>query len=210
MSIRSENETDSALLAAWRAGDRAAGDTLFARHFQTVLRFFRNKVNADAVEDLVQRTFLVLVERPGAFRGQSNVRTFLLGIANNLTREHYRIKHRAALDDDFDLVSVADLGVGPTTALGWKHECRVLLEALRQLPLNVQTMLELYYWESLNGREIAAVLGVPENTARTRLRRARARLAREVARVKNLSQPLESTIEDLDRWASSLRSKLGR
>ncbi len=207
---RQSDPDDLVLLDAWRGGDRGAGDTLFIRHFPAVQRFFRNKVSADAIEDLVQRTFLVLIEQPHRFRGQSKLSTFLLGIANNLMREHYRTKRRASLHDDFERVSVTDLGVGPTTAVGWKRECRVLLEALRRMPLNVQTLLELYYWESLTGREIASVLEVPENTARTRLRRARERLAREIARVERLTQPLESTLENLERWASSLRVQLGR
>jgi len=210
VSRLSDRDADQALLDAWRLGDRHAGDVLFVRHFPAVQRFFRNKVSAEAIEDLVQRTFLVLIERPQLFLGRSSLRTFLLGIANNLTREYYRANRRAALHDDFDRASVADLGVGPTTAVGWKRECRVLLEALRRMPLNVQTLLELYYWESLTGGEIASVLGVPENTARTRLRRARERLAREVTRVERLSQPLESTLENLERWASSLRVQLGR
>ena len=199
---------DRELIAAWRGGDRRAGEELFTRHFPAVQRFFRNKVDASAVEDLVQRTFLVLVEKPGQFRGESSVKTFLLGVANNLTRSYYRKRQRADEHVDFAQLSVVDLGTGPSTAVGRKREHRVLLEALRRMPLNAQTILELYYWESMTGPAIAAVLGVPENTARTRLRRARERLATEIARLEQSEKPLESTLDDLDGWARALRARL--
>ena len=43
------DDDDLALLVAWRAGDRGAGEALLARHFDTVCRFFHNKVGDDAM-----------------------------------------------------------------------------------------------------------------------------------------------------------------
>ena len=114
-------ESDLTLLDAWRAGDKAAGDRLFVRHFAAVDRFFRNKVGADSIQDLIQRTFMVCVERPDNFHRGSSFRTYLLGIAHNILREYYRAKSKHR-HQDIDEVAVVDLGAGPSTLLGAREE----------------------------------------------------------------------------------------
>lgn len=195
---------DVALFAAWRLGDRAAGDRLVVRHFPAVDRFFRNKVSLDCIEDLVHRTFVIFLERPDNFRQASSFRTYLLGIANNILREHYRARKRDECDD-VDSVSVLDLGAGPSTLIGGHEEERLLLEALRSVPLECQVILELYYWEDLTGPELAAILGVPEDTARSRLRRARLRVSEALKQLAGSPALLASTRENLESWARRVR-----
>lgn len=197
-------EEDQALLTAWRAGNSAAGDRLFVRHFAAVDRFFRHKVGAADIQDLTQRTFMVCVERPHGFQGLSSFRTYLLGIANNVLREHYRAVARGRVDD-VDQCAVIDLGAGPSTLVGAKEEQRLLLEALRSVPLESQVILELYFWEHLSGPQLAEVLGVGENTARTRLRRARIRVGEALERLSRSPTVLQSTLADLETWARSVR-----
>ena len=134
------------LLRAWREGDQHAGSTLFSRHYPSIYRFFLSKV-PDAAEDLVQRTFLGCLEAAERFRGDSSVRTFLFGIAHNTLRHHLRGRQRSEQPLDSELVSVAELAPGPSTALGSKQEQRLLLRALRHVPLDTQVVLELHYWE---------------------------------------------------------------
>jgi RNA polymerase sigma-70 factor (ECF subfamily) len=57
--------------------------------------------------------------------------------------------------------------------LAKREDERLLTEALRRVPLDAQVVLELAYWEGLDGAEIAQVLAVPLNTAYSRLRRAK-------------------------------------
>ncbi|RMG94670.1 MAG: sigma-70 family RNA polymerase sigma factor [Deltaproteobacteria bacterium] len=203
------DETDEELLAAYRAGRTAAGEALFARHFRSVYRFFANKAGDDA-EDLVQQTFERCLVASAGFEGRSSFRTFLFGVARNVLREHVRRKarHRARWDDR-EPPSVYDVGLSPARFVVEKREQRVLLEALRRLPLEHQIVLELYFWEHLSGRELAEVLGEPEGTVRGRLRRARARLERELAEVARSEGLLASTRTDLDAWAASLRERVG-
>ena len=140
---------DAALLRAWREGDQHAGSTLFSRHYPSIYRFFLSKV-PDAAEDLVQRTFLGCLEAAERFRGDSSVRTFLFGIAHNTLRHHLRGRQRSEQPLDSELVSVAELAPGPSTALGSKQEQRLLLRALRHVPLDTQVVLELHYWEKFD------------------------------------------------------------
>ncbi len=201
--------SDEQLLLAWRAGDREAGNQLFARYFSGVFRFFRSKVDR-GVEDLVQRTFMACVEGRDRLRADTSFRAYLFGTAHNLMRAHYRGERALAREEDADDHAIVDMGASPTSILGDHEEQRLLLAALRRLPLGEQTLLELYYWEHLSGPELAVVLGVPENTARTRVRRARLRLEQEISRLAAAPEQLRSTLDNFERWAESLRDHLVR
>ncbi len=89
--------------------------------------------------------------------------------------------------------------------LGSPPPSSLLLAALRTVPLEAQVILELYYWEHLSGTELAAVLGVGEDTARTRLRRARLLVGEALQRLTAPKETLASTLADLDSWARSVR-----
>lgn len=199
--------SDVELLEQWRAGDLGAGDELFNRHFAGVHRFFRNKVREGALEDLVQQTFMACVEGRERFRSDSTFRTYLLGVATNLLRDHYRRQRKAEVLD-FGEASVEDAGVGPNTLLGRREEQRLLLEALRRIPIESQIVLELYYWEELSASQTAAVLGIPEGTVRGRVRKAKALLKKKLTVLSRSAAHLESTVQDLEGWAASLREIL--
>ena len=164
--------SDKDLFTDWAGGDRRAGHTLFSRHFKHVRRFFANKA-PDHVEDLVQRTFARCVESKTRFAQRSSFRTFLFGIARNILREHYRHLRRSEEIDFVEQHSVEDLGAGLSTLAAARREQRLLLHALRRLPLANQTLLELYFWEDLTAPQIAEICDIPENTVRSRIRRSR-------------------------------------
>ena len=199
--------SDSDLIRAWRAGDRRAGSALFERHFDGVRRFFRNKVD-QGVEDLVQRTFVACLEGRDRFREEASFRTYLFAIAHNLLREHFRRQRRATEELDLERLSIIDLGASPSSLLVARAEEKLLLHGLRQLPIASQVLLELYYWEQLTGAELGVFLGVPEDTARSRLRKAKAQLEAALKRLASDPVDLDSTLAGLDRWAASLRAQL--
>jgi RNA polymerase sigma factor (sigma-70 family) len=201
-------KSDIDLLDAWRAGDSRAGNELFNRHFDSVCRFFANKA-ANEVDDLIQRTFLACVEGRDRFRGDASFRGYLFGVARNVLRRHYRDKRYH--DERFDplVVSVHDLGPGPSMLIADKREQALLLQALRRLPMDHQITLELYYWENMSGSELAQVLDIPEGTVRGRIRRAKQLLETALAELAESPQQLESTIANLEGWARSLRDKAG-
>lgn len=202
-----EGRDDVELLERWRDGDLGAGDQLFNRHFSSVHRFFRNKVNEGALEDLVQQTFMASVEGRERFRSDSTFRTYLFGVAHNLLRDHYRRRRKAEVLD-FAEASVEDVGFGPNTLLGRQQEQRLLLEALRRIPIDCQIVLELYYWEELSASQTAAVLGIPEGTVRGRVRKAKALLKKKLTVLARSPSDLESTVQNLEGWAASLREAL--
>lgn len=199
---------DEELLQAWRGGDRDAGSALFERHFSSICRFFANKVGAD-VDELVQKTFTACVEGRDRFEGRSSFRTYLFAVAHNVLRSHLRGRHRARERFDLGVTSVHDLGLSPVALIARKREQKLVLNALRHIPVEHQTVLELYFWEGLTARELAEILGIPEGTVRGRIRRARQLLDDQLQTLAESEALLESTASDLEDWARSLREQLG-
>lgn len=196
--------SDNELLERWRGGDRDAGNELFERHFDAIYRFFVHKVPDDAT-DLVQRTFLACVEGRERFRGASSFRTYLFAIARHELLAHWRKRRPTA---DPAVSSVLDLSASPSTALALRAEHRLLLEALRSIPLELQIAIELHYWEELSAREIAEILELPEGTAKSRLRRAREALLERIAELEAGPGRFETTQLNLEVWAASLKDAL--
>lgn len=198
--------TDHELLEAWREGSPDAGEALFERHFDAVLRFFRNKID-DGPEELVQRTFLACVEGRDRFRGASSFRTYVFAVAHNILKSHFRSKRRRGPHIDFTAESVWGLEASPSTLALRDRSQRVLLDALRRIPIESQVALELHYWETLTAAEIGEVLGVPLGTAKTRIRRARQLLSAEITQQAQLAS-LDLDGLDLESWARSVREEL--
>jgi RNA polymerase sigma-70 factor (ECF subfamily) len=189
-------DPDLTLLARWRGGDRAAGEALFEHHFDSLYRFFRNKCEGNG-DELVQSTLLACLEASPQFRGDASFRTYLFGIARNKLYRYFRDRKHAPVD--FSITSVAALISSPGSMLARDEAHRALLAALRELPVEQQTLLELHYWEDLDTIELASVFEVPPATIRTWLFRARARLR------ERLSPTLAEPLDDLDRRARDAR-----
>lgn len=202
--------TDFELLERWRAGDERAGRELFARHFDAIYRFFRSKVE-DAAEDLTQQTFLGCVKGKQRYRGDASFRTYLYTIARNRLYTHIRDRDRRAAVVELGQRSVADLGLAsPTRQLAAREEQRLLLLAMRHLPLDMQIALELHYWEGLSVREISAVVEAPEGTIKRRLQRARMRLDELIAELADSERLRQSTADNFEDWARALRHELAQ
>lgn len=206
----SETADERVLFEAWCAGDRNAGALLFERHYESIARFFHNKVACHLGVDLIQATFLGCVEARGRFRGESGFRTFLFAVARNVLHKHYRTQRGPNGRIEFGEVTAVELGPSASTAMRAREEQQLLLEALRRVPVEHQEVLELLYWERLSVAEIAEIVGAPEGTVKTRLRRGRALLEQKMQELAATPDVLDSTLSGFDRWAEQLRAKLGR
>lgn len=181
MTTQSDNE----LLELWQAGDAAAGNELFLRHFRSIRRFFANKAPAEEVEDLVQRTFTGCVTARERIRPDASMRAFLFGVARRQLYKFLRDRASRArlVDVDFGVSSVRDLGHSPSSMMAKQQDHELLLQALQQVSVEHQTIIELYYWEQLSGPEIAEVLEIAPATVRTRLHRGRQAVEEAFARL---------------------------
>lgn len=197
-------KTDAQLVKDWAAGDQRAGYELYRRHASAVVRFFRNKVAEKDVDDLLQTTFMKCFEHAGRYDPEASFRGFLLGFARNLLLHHYRSWARKGEKIDFGVTSVKELGVSPSGFVAKREDEQRLLMALRSLPLEHQILLELFYWENMDGKAIAQMYEAPEGTIRTRLRRARQLLQ------KALEQLTGAPVDDMgiQTWARDIRARI--
>jgi len=173
-------DPDLEQLERWRAGDVAAGQTLFARHFDSLCGFFATKCHGDA-DDLVQRTLLACVRAKDQFRAQSSFRTYLFTVARNELYQHLLKQRRDGSRLDFSITSIADLVTTPGTKLARDADRQRVLEILRKMPVEQQTLLELHYWEDLDIAALAEVFEISPGAIRVRLHRARKELKERLA-----------------------------
>ena len=176
--------TDADLIALAAAGDRDAFDVIVVRHEARVFRLAR-ALTADVAdaEDVLQQTFLSAWQAASRFRGEASLATWLLTIARNAAFQHRSHRNRLPLDD----TPLEELGIragwgGPNPeALAVRAQQRArLVEAFARLAPEDRQVLTLRDVEGLRGEEAAAVLGVALAAMKSRLHRARLRLAAEL------------------------------
>lgn len=194
---------DFELLDDWRAGNTSAGSELLRRYFDNLYRFFSSKVD-DEVEDLIQGTLLACVRYQKSLEGVESFRAYLFTVARNELYRHLRKRVKRDVID-FGHTSVIALGFSPTSVIARRQQQLRLVAGLRALPVELQTLLELHYWEGLSTAELAVVVEAPQGTIKSRLRRARALLAEAL-------QAAEGTVSDqltsrdvLGSWADDIR-----
>lgn len=182
------------LLDRWCSGDAAAGNELFGRYFETLYRFFEHKTEGD-LDDLVQEVFLACVRGRQTFRRQSTFRTYLFAIARNVLFGYWRRKKHDPSTLDFEELSVASLSTSAGTRLAKNQDRMALLSALRELPLDQQILLELFYWEGFEREQLAEIFEIEEPSVGSRLFRARKALQDHLTDV---------SVDGFDDWAKRM------
>lgn len=130
-------------------------------------------------EEVAQDTFLALWRRPGAFdSSRGNLRSFLLGVARNkavdlVRREQGRRRTRDALAAEIEATSTE---VGGTEQMAEVDRREEVKQALARLSEVQRQAIVMAYYGGRTYREVAAELGIPEGTAKTRLRDGMLRL----------------------------------
>lgn len=198
------DDADVDLLERWRAGDESAGRALFERCYPSLFRFCANKAySRTEVEDVIQETFLACIEGGARFRGEARFRTFLFAVARNILLKNARKRTHDSLDEgrlrrDESVVE----------RMCRRQEERLLLRALRRLPIDLQIAVELAYWERLTTKEVAEFFDVPVGTMKSRLRKARTLLRTSIAELVDIPGGARSTTGNLDGWSDALRALL--
>ncbi len=190
-------DPDRDVLDRWRGGDQQAGRDLFARYFDPLFRFFANKCAEP--DELIQTTFLAIVKSKDQFAGRSSFRTYLFTIARNELYRYIRELKRTELFDP-DLSSVAALATSAGTRLARHIDHQALFAALRTLPIEQQTLVELHYWEDLDALALGEIFDSPPPTIRMRLTRARVAL-REAMAAAGGAPPTVRSDDELEQWA---------
>jgi RNA polymerase sigma-70 factor (ECF subfamily) len=177
-----EPGTDIDLVRATLSGEAEAYRALVERHERRTYRFLLKHVaQADDAEDLAQETFLQAYRSLTGFRGEGQFTTWLIGIALNVARNHHnRSRAPAGAGDADELESLlADTGDPVETAQRLAH-LRAVQLAISELPPEQRECVTVIALEGLGYEDASRILGVPVGTIKSRLARARAKLAEAV------------------------------
>jgi RNA polymerase sigma-70 factor, ECF subfamily len=174
--------SDEALIGLIAAGDKNAMRALFVRHSARVFRFLLRIVdNAATAEDLASETFIEVWRQAGRFEARSKASTWLLGIARHKALSALRQRRFDRLDDDA-FALVPDPADDPEADAQRQSRAAVLRDCLRQLPPAQRELLDLIYYHEQSIADVARIVGVPENTVKTRAFYARKRVAELMAK----------------------------
>jgi RNA polymerase sigma-70 factor (ECF subfamily) len=149
-------------------------DQLFAPHDSEIRIFVRRRVDAQAVDDVMQEIRLAAFASMVSFNQRSSFRTWLYGIALNKCRDYYRGRGKDAAIVSLD-------SAGSVQAAGDAHAAsdlhHTVSQALAELSQSQREVLELYYYGELTLPEIATILNRNLNTVKYQFYRAHAELA---------------------------------
>jgi len=172
---------DETLIRQIAEGNKLAVRALFARHQLKVYRFaLRILRDAAAAEDVVSETFVDAWQHAGRFEGRSTVSTWLLGIARHKALSACNRRSTESLDCEVAL-NVVDPANDPEVELGRKDTGMLIRRCLGALSPEHAEIIDLVYYQEKSIKEIVEILGIPDNTVKTRMFYARKRLAALVA-----------------------------
>lgn len=161
--------SDEELVRRVAAGDPAALASLYDRYAPLIYGLARRIVRDEGqAEDLVQEVFLRIWNRPQIYdRGRGTFRAWLVSVAHHLAVDILRRRRREVSYQDKLAAPPAD---DPVEAAVNEVEGAAVRSLLGRLPPDQRRVIELAYFEGLTQREIAARLGEPIGTVKTRLR----------------------------------------
>jgi RNA polymerase sigma-70 factor, ECF subfamily len=167
---------DATLIAQIATGDRLAMHALFARHKTRVYRFILRLVgDAASADDLTSEVFLAVWQHAHKFQGRAAVSTWLLAIARFKALQEMRRWGDTA--PDAEEADASDPAADPEASWADKDREATLRKCLGALSPEHRTIIDLVYYHERSVPEVAAIVGIPCGTVKTRMFHARKKLA---------------------------------
>lgn len=171
-----DTKSDEALVEAWKRGQLAAFDVLYARYERPLFGFLVRQLSGDRAEaeDVLHHTFLAVL-REAKSRDVVRVKSLLYDVARNACANRRRKLERG------EAVPKDDAGVAaPPDELLMKHQASAQLRrALEKLPATLNEVWSLRA-AGLSYDEVAKTLGLPLGTVKSRLHEVVTRLREEL------------------------------
>jgi RNA polymerase sigma-70 factor (ECF subfamily) len=179
-SVVEARVSDESLMLSYRGGDTTAFETLYNRFRAPLYRYFLRQTYDKALcEELFQEVWLSLIRNRHSYSPDAKFSTYLYRIAHSRLVDHFRRKSNGRYHDLFPLEQLpADSQSQPEHVIELEQREKRLLSATQELPQEQREVFMLRAESGLKLEEIAAVLDVPFETAKSRLRYAIKKLAR--------------------------------
>ena len=179
VSVPDVGGTDALLAARLAAGDDHALAEVFDRLAPAVYgAALRVLGDGAAAQDVVQDVFVEFWSHPGRYDPTAGkLRTYLVVLARHRAVDVVRSElRRVARQERHHRLTPGQPHLSPCEEMTAAAVARVVRDAVRLLPESQRRVVELAYFEGLTYREVALVTGIPEGTAKSRLRLALAKL----------------------------------
>lgn len=186
----------------YRGGDVRAFEVLFDRHRRPIYNFIARYVSdRGRAEEILQETFVRVIKKQGSFKRRSKFSTWLYTIARNLCIDKLRrMKHRKARSLDqplkrdekdgqklYDKIAATDRDAESRVLDGEiRHRVKI---AVGELPDDQKEVFLLREVSRLPFKEIADIVGCPENTVKSRMRYALERLRKSLVDFERVVRP---------------------
>lgn len=154
-------------------------ESIYREHYRFIWRSaLRMGISSDHVEDAVQDVFVVVSERLHTFEGRSSLRTWLFAILFRVASQHRR-KHAKARRKEAPAISVP---IAADESLARKEAATLFERMLDELDDDQRAIFVLFELDRMPAKEIAEALSIKVNTVYSRLRLARKKMKRSLAR----------------------------
>ena len=196
MKENNSEPTDHQLVLRVQKGDKRAFDLLVLKYqykLQAIVgRFIRD---TDEVADVTQEAFIKAYKALPKFRGDSQFYTWLYRIAINTAKNYLVSRSRRPVNTDIDVEDAEQFAnndklidqASPESSMMTDELAAIIKNSLNALPEDLRTALTLREFEGMSYEDIAAVMGCPVGTVRSRIFRAREFLDERVLSATNKS-----------------------
>lgn len=211
--------TDEEVVDRVRRGDTPLFEVLMRRHNQRLFRTARAILKDDTeVEDVMQEAYVLAFGHLADFEGRARFSTWLTRIAVREAIARLRKRQRVShLEDSYgDEIDGGEMAMSrgaqdPETIAGDRELARAIEAAIDELPTNFRAVFVLRAVEEMSGADVAEALGIPEETVKTRMHRARAAIRQRLsARTDALTPTVyQFHLTRCDRVVSAVLKRIG-
>lgn len=203
MTAGHEGRPDEELLRQFIEGDAAAFEVILRRYERPLFNFILRSVrDPQGAAELLQEVFLKVIENSSNFQGTSKFSTWLYALARNLCIDNSRkmvFRRHASLDTParsedaegatwLDRIEGRERGAD-REVIGQDLQVRIAA-AIDELPEEQREVFLMRELQNMAFKDIAEVIGVPENTVKSRMRYALERLQRALAEYEDYAREL--------------------
>ncbi len=184
-----DRPTDEELVRLYLEGDGAAFEELVGRYEAVIMNMaYRLLGNRTDAADVCQEVFVLLLRKLGSFRGEAKFSTWLYRVSLNACHDYARKSRRHVSISESpgeDLPDIeqrlADDGLDSPEASTERAELqKTVREGIARLPYKFKEVIYLHDLNGYNYKEVAEILDISLGTVKSRLNRARTRLAKEL------------------------------